>query len=73
MMNFQVPRTSIDPDLLHSLSMAQVMGNVYDKSEANGTKDAANTEEKGQTGVEDRVNVRPPDNLVSKDKVGETN
>ena len=73
MMNFQVPRTSVNPDLLTILSMAQVKGNVYYKNKADGTKNAANTEETSQTGVENRVNMRPPGNLVSKDKIGEAN
>ena len=73
MIDFQVPGTCIDPDFLTTLSMAQLMGNVNDTSKTDGTKDAADTEEASKTGVENRVNMGPPGNFVSKNKVGETN
>ena len=49
------------------------MCNVQDTRKADGTKDGADTEEASQTGVENRVNVGPSGNFVSKDEVGEAN
>ena len=72
MLNFQVAATCVNPSSTVIWVLLLMMDDVQGTDIHNWAKDSTNAEEAGHAGVENGVNVRTDNNLVSEHQIRNT-